>query len=90
MLPPQITVPTFLPLKRSGCASSAAIPAAPAPSATIFCFSAKVAIAVSIAVSSTSMISLTKSSMMARVILPGFFTAIPSARVWPPQLGVRL
>ena len=45
ILPPQIGMPTRLPAKRSGNASNAATPAAPAPSATCFAPSASSAIA---------------------------------------------
>ena len=89
MLPPQMTAPTLRPAKRSFSFISAATPAAPAPSATIFCCSTRTWTAVSIWPSSTSRMSATSSSMIGRVSAPGFLTAMPSASVWPPALGAN-
>ena len=90
MLPPQITTPTFLPLKCSGRDRMAATPAAPAPSATTFCCSQSFMTAASISPSSTSTMSPTRRPMISRVIWPGFLTAMPSARVVPPEVGFIL
>ena len=59
MLPPQITVPTFLPENLSLFFIIAATPAAPAPSATILSFSNKELIAFSSSNSLMSKISST-------------------------------
>ena len=54
MLPPDSTSPTRLPLKRSGCRISAASPAAPAPSTSVFSISSSISTACSMSPSSTS------------------------------------
>jgi hypothetical protein len=81
MLPPPSTRHTLRPRKRSGCRRSAASGAAPAPSATVFSISSSITIDCSTSPSSTSTISATLRATISRVILPGSFTAIPSAMV---------
>ena len=88
MLPPHSTRPTLRPAKRCGCFSSAASPAAPAPSTTVFSISSSITIACSMSPSSTSTRSSTRRRMISRVICPGWPTAMPSAIVLLP-CGMR-
>ena len=83
ILPPQITVPTFLPENISLFFIIAATPAAPAPSATTLSFSNKELMAFSSSNSLMSKISSTWSFIISEVIFPGLFTAMPSAKVSP-------
>ena len=89
MLPPHSTRPTFLPWKRWRCASTAASPAAPAPSTTVFSISSSSTMACSMSPSSTSRIALTSSRTIGSVSLPGSFTAMPSAIVVVPNSGTK-
>ena len=84
ILPPHRMSPTLRPAKRSGCARSAASPAAPAPSAIVFCKVRKAFTARSRCASSTSTTSETSARTIGSVSLPTFFTAMPSATVGPP------
>ena len=67
-----------------GCSRRAAIPAAPAPSATTFSMSRSRFMASSTEVSRTVTISSTRSFTRRAVSWPATGTAIPSARVAPP------
>ena len=85
ILPPHRIKPTLRPAKRSGSASMAARPAAPAPSAMAFCNVKNPLTALSISGSSTKIMSLTNSRTIGSVNAPTFFTAMPSASVAPPH-----
>ena len=88
MLPPHSTRPTRG--RRSARDTpSAASPAAPAPSTTVFSISRSVRIASSIASSSTSRMSPTSASMIGKVSSPGALTAMPSAIVGRRRRGGR-
>ena len=87
MLPPQSTRPTLRPRKRSGCFSSAASGAAPAPSTTVFSISSSSTIACSMSPSSTSRMSATCARDDRARELPGSFTAMPSAMVEAANCG---
>src|SRR6478609_7256123 len=76
---------TCLPAKRWGDSISAARPAAPAPSDTVFSTSSKSTIAFSSAPSLTSTISSTSLRTIGSVSLPGLPTAMPSAIVLGPK-----
>ena len=84
-MPPHSTSPMVLPAKREGLLSTAASPAAPAPSTTVFSICNSSATAFSSAGSSTSRMSSTRSAITFEVKSPGTLTAIPSASVSPPQ-----
>ena len=84
ILPPHRIRPTLRPAKRSGAASIAARPAAPAPSAMVFCSVRNAFTARSISASSTRMMSLTSSRTIGKVRAPALLTAMPSASVAPP------
>ena len=96
ILPPHSTRPTFLPAKRAGYLSSAASPAAPAPSTRVFSISSSMTMACSMSPSSTSSMSVTNALMMPVAITPGVPTAIPSAMVllpcgcWVPLMALTM
>ena len=83
MLPPHRTMPIFLPAKYSGFAMTAARPAAPAPSTTVFSIWSSRLTALSSCASLTSWISSTSPRITCEVNAPGTLTAIPSASVSP-------
>ena len=87
MLPPLSTRPTLRPAKRPGASSTAARPAAPAPSTTVFSISRSVTIACSRRASDTSTMSSTCRRISAIVSDPGRSTAMPSAMVVPEDAG---
>ena len=77
------------PLNRSGAFSTAARPAAPAPSTTVFSMLINRLTARSISCSETSTMSSTSSRTIACVMRPGALTAMPSASV-SPRIGSRV
>ena len=87
MLPPVMTNPTRRSLKRGGSASTAARPAAPAPSATVFSISRSRLTACSMAASGTTTTSSTNATMISRGRAPARATPMPSAMVGPPGTG---
>ena len=84
IFPPERTQQTFFPLKLNFLYISAATVEAAAPSVIILFFSRRVRIAEEISPSVTRTMSSTYSFTSSYVILPGVFTAIPSAIVDPP------
>ena len=90
ILPPQRKIPTFLFLNLSLFSKIAARPAAPAPSETTLSFNKNIETASSIEFSETFKTSFTFSLIVDRGILPIFETAIPSAKVEPPQTKLVL
>ena len=81
ILPPDTTHTTFLPSTGTLSASTAATDTAPAPSATNFCLSIRVSIAMAISSSDTVTTSSTYLLTNSNVLSPGCLTAIPSANV---------
>ena len=90
MLPPHSTSPTLRPAKRARCFSSAARPAAPAPSTTVFSISSSIRIACSMSSSSTSSTSSTRSRISGSVSAPGVLDARCRRRSSPAALARRL
>ena len=90
ILPPQRIIPTFLFLNLSLFSNIAARPAAPAPSETTLSFNKNIETASSIEFSETFKTSFTFFLIIDRGILPIFETAIPSAKVEPPQIKLVL
>ena len=80
-LPPEITHTAFLPLMSTLLYIAAATETAPAPSATILCFSISFRIAEAISSSVTVTTPSTYFWHIANVRSPGCLTAIPSAIV---------
>ena len=85
MLPPLSTTADVRSRNVAGYSSSAASPAAPAPSRIVFSISTPSAIASSMRCSDTTTMSSTSSATMPRVSAPGSATAMPSAIVGPPS-----
>ena len=81
MLPPLTMQTVFLPFTGTLLYITAATLAAPAPSATIFSLSMSLRIAAQISSSVTVTISSTYLEQVSKVMVPGDFTAMPSAMV---------
>ena len=79
--PPDSRAQTVLPSVFTLWYMAAAIPTAPAPSATSFCFSSTVRMALAISPSLTVTTSSTYSRHMSKVRSPGVLTLMPSATV---------
>ena len=84
MLPPVITRPTRRPSKRAGSASTAASPAAPAPSATVFSMSRSRLMASSMVSSRHEHLVVDQRGDDRLGERPARGTAMPSAMVVPP------
>ena len=81
IFPPDTTHATFFPSTGSLSNMTAVTATAPAPSAITFCFSISASMEAAISSSVTVTISSTYSLTIPKVISPGCFTAIPSAKV---------
>ena len=80
-LPPDSRAQTFLPSMFTLWYMAAAMPTAPAPSATSFCFSSTVRMALAISPSVTVTTSSTYFRHISKVRSPGVLTLMPSATV---------